>query len=73
MFNLILFMLDVMLTTWRKIHNYELYEIFNESNVFRYFKIKRLSWAWRLMCKNNDRNLKIYIYLYIYLTPNRIE
>jgi len=32
-------MLDVMLTTWQKIYNYELYEIFNKSNVVSYFQV----------------------------------
>jgi hypothetical protein len=34
---------------WRKRHNYELYEIFNNSNIVNYIKVKRLAWAGHLM------------------------
>ena len=36
-------------------HNYELYEIFNDSNVVNYIKAKRMAWAGHLMRMNNDR------------------
>jgi hypothetical protein len=44
--------------TWQKIYNYELHEIFNESNIVSYIKVKRLAWAGHLMCMSNDRTLK---------------
>jgi hypothetical protein len=43
---------------WRKIYNYELYEIFNKPNVFKYIKVKRLAWSGHLVRMNNDRTLK---------------
>jgi hypothetical protein len=43
---------------WRKIYNYELYEIFNDSHIVNYIKVKRLEWAGHLMCMNDSRNLK---------------
>jgi hypothetical protein len=50
----------------RKRYNYELYKIFNESDIVDYIKVKRLTWAGHLMCMNNDRTPKKY------LTPNRM-
>ena len=44
--------------TWRKRYNCELYEIFNESNIVNYIKVKRLGWAGHLVRMNNDRTLK---------------
>jgi hypothetical protein len=44
--------------TWRKRHNYELYETFNEPNIVTYIKVKRLVWAGHLVHMNNDRTLK---------------
>ena len=44
--------------TWRKRYNYELYEIFNETNTVNYIKVKRLAWAGHLVPTNNDRTLK---------------
>jgi len=41
-----------------KRYNYELYEIFNESNIVDYIKVNRLAWAGHLVCMNNDRTLK---------------
>jgi uncharacterized Rossmann fold enzyme len=35
--------------------NYELYEIFNESNIVKYIKVKRLAWAGHLVHMNSDR------------------
>jgi hypothetical protein len=52
---------------WRKRYNYELYEMFNESNIVNYIKVKRLAWAGHLVRMNNDRTLKKY------LTPNQME
>jgi hypothetical protein len=43
---------------WRKIYNYELYEIFNDSNIANYIKVKRLAWAGHLMCMNDKRTLE---------------
>jgi len=44
--------------TWRKRYNYELYEIFNESNIVNYIKVKRLALAGHLARINDDRTLK---------------
>ena len=44
--------------TWRKRYDCELYEIFNESNIVNYTKVKRLAWAGHLVHMNNDRTLK---------------
>jgi hypothetical protein len=30
---------------WRKRHNHELYELFNEPDIVKYIKINRLGWA----------------------------
>ena len=43
---------------WRKRYNYELYEIFNDSNTVKQIKAKRLAWAGHLMCMNDNRTLK---------------
>jgi hypothetical protein len=43
---------------WRKRYNYELYEIFNNSNIVSYIKVKRLAWAGHLMRMNDNRTLK---------------
>ena len=43
---------------WGKRYNYELYEIFNDSNIVSYIKVKRLAWAGHLMPMNNDRTIK---------------
>jgi hypothetical protein len=43
---------------WRKRYNYELYEIFNDSNIVSYIKVKRLAWAGHLMRMNGNRTLK---------------
>jgi hypothetical protein len=51
----------------KKRYSYELYEIFNESNIVNHIKVKRLAWAGHLLFMNNDRTLKKY------LTPNRME
>jgi len=45
---------------WRERYNYELYSIFNESNINNYIKVKRLSWAGHLMCTNNNITTKKY-------------
>jgi hypothetical protein len=44
--------------TRRKRYNYELYEIFDETNIFIYIKVKRVAWAGHLVHMNNDRKLK---------------
>ena len=36
------------------------YEIFNDSDIVSYIKVKRLAWAGHLMCMNNDRTIKKY-------------
>jgi hypothetical protein len=38
-----------------KRYNYELYEIFNDSNIVNYTKAKRVAWAGHLMCMNYNR------------------
>ena len=43
---------------WRKRYNYELYEIFNDSSIVSYIKVKRLAWAGHLMCMNDNRTIK---------------
>ena len=43
---------------WQKRYNYELYEIFNDSNIVNYIKFKRLAWAGHLMHTNDNRTLK---------------
>jgi hypothetical protein len=35
-----------------------LYEIFNDSNIVNYIKVKRLAWAGHLMRMNDNRTLK---------------
>ena len=42
---------------WRKRYNYELYEIFSDSNIVNYIKVKRLAWAGHLMCMNDNRTM----------------
>jgi hypothetical protein len=44
--------------TWRKRYNYELYEIFTDSNIVNYGKAKRLAWAGHLVRMNDNRTLK---------------
>jgi hypothetical protein len=41
--------------TWRKRYKYELYGIFNESNIVNYMKVKRLAWAGHLVRMHSDR------------------
>jgi hypothetical protein len=43
---------------WRKRYNYELYEIFTESNIVNYIKVKRLAWAGHLVRISDDTTLK---------------
>jgi len=43
---------------WRKRYNYELYEMFNDSNIVVHIKVKRLAWAGHLMCVSDERTLK---------------
>jgi hypothetical protein len=40
---------------WGKRYKYELYEIFNNSNIISYIKVKRLAWAGHLMYMNDNR------------------
>jgi hypothetical protein len=40
---------------WRKGYNYELYEIFDDSNIVNYIKVKRLARAGNLMRMNYNR------------------
>jgi hypothetical protein len=41
-----------------KRYNYELYEIFNESNFVNHIIVKRMAWAGHWMCMNNYRTIK---------------
>jgi hypothetical protein len=43
---------------WRKRYNYELYEIYNDSNIVNYINAKRLAWVGHLMHMNDNRTLK---------------
>jgi len=43
---------------WQKRYNYELYKIFNDSNIVNYIKVKRSAWAGHLMCVNDNRTIK---------------
>ena len=43
---------------WRKRYNYELYEMFNDSDIVVHIKVKRLAWAGHLMCMSDGRTLK---------------
>jgi hypothetical protein len=43
---------------WRKSYNHELYEIFDDSNIMNYIRVKRLAWAGHLICVNYNRTIK---------------
>jgi hypothetical protein len=43
---------------WRKRHNHELYELFNESDIVKYIKINRLGWAGHVIHMDNSRTVK---------------
>jgi hypothetical protein len=42
----------------RRRYNYELYKLFNEPNIIRYIKIKRLEWAGHLIGTSENRIIK---------------
>jgi hypothetical protein len=42
---------------WRKRYNNESYEIFNDSNIVNYIRVKRLAWAGHLMCVDESRTI----------------
>jgi hypothetical protein len=44
--------------TWPKRYNYDLYEIFKDSDIFVYIKAKRLAWAGHLTRMSDERTLK---------------
>jgi hypothetical protein len=44
--------------TWRKIYNYELYEMFKDSDIVVYIKAERLAWAGHLTRMSDERTLK---------------
>jgi hypothetical protein len=44
--------------TWRTRYTQELYEIFNDSNIVNYVKVKRLAWVGNLVRMNDNRTLK---------------
>jgi hypothetical protein len=43
---------------WRKGYNHELYELFNERDIGKYIKIKRLGWAGHVIRMDNNRTVK---------------
>jgi len=43
---------------WRKRYNYELHEMFNDSDIVVHIKVKRLAWAGHLMRISDERTLK---------------
>jgi hypothetical protein len=43
---------------WRKRYSHELYELFNEPDIVRYIKIKRLGWAEHIIRMDNNRTVK---------------
>ena len=43
---------------WRKRYNHELYELFKDSDIVNYIKVKRLAWAGHLTRMSNERTLK---------------
>jgi len=43
---------------WRKRYNHELYELFKDSDIVNYIKVKRLAWAGHLTRMSNERSLK---------------
>jgi hypothetical protein len=44
--------------TWRRRYNYELYKLFNESDIIGYIKVKRLKWAGHLIRATENRIIK---------------
>jgi hypothetical protein len=44
--------------TWRKRYNYELYEMFKDSDIVIYIKAKRLEWEGHLTRVSDERTLK---------------
>jgi hypothetical protein len=43
---------------WRKRYNHELYELFNEPDIAKYIKIKRLGWEGHVIRMDNNRTIK---------------
>jgi hypothetical protein len=43
---------------WRKIYNFELYKLYDESDLVKYIKINRLQWAGHVMRMDNNRITK---------------
>jgi hypothetical protein len=44
--------------TWRRSYNYKLYKLFNESDIIRYIKVKRLRWAGYVIRASENRIIK---------------
>jgi hypothetical protein len=44
--------------TWRKRYNYELYEMFKDSDIVVYIKAKGLAWTGHLMLISDERTFK---------------
>jgi hypothetical protein len=51
---------------WRKRYNYELYEMFKDSDIVVYIKAKRLAWAGHLTRMSDERTLYLFLFI-IYL------
>jgi hypothetical protein len=56
-----------------KYDNYELYEIFNDSNIVNYIKDKRLAWAGHLMRINDNRTLKRKYFILNWIVQEELE
>jgi hypothetical protein len=44
--------------TWTKRYNLELYTLFNEPDIIRFIKVKRLEWAGHLISASENRMIK---------------
>jgi hypothetical protein len=44
--------------TWKKRYNLEVYKLFNEPDIIRFIKVKRLQWAGHLTCASEKRMIK---------------
>jgi hypothetical protein len=43
---------------WRKRHNHELFELFNESDIVKYIKINIVGWIGHVIRMDNNRTVK---------------
>lgn len=44
--------------TWRRRYNFELYKLYNELDIVKFIKIRRLDWAWHVVRMQDDRVAK---------------